>query len=241
MPYKTVYYTLFNTEFYSDRSFNPIIRQTELIDETYAYTKCPVFNHQSNRTFIVSSPIDFSFSIKRIKHIINSTNTKLYANINVDNEDYRNLLQCPSDHLESPLPVFQLTIPKFLFWTYEDDLWFNFFDHPMTSYSNNLIAVNGWFNLSNWTSVTSFAFTMVDESKPVIIKKGDPIHRLSFIYPNLDEGIVLKEEKDPEKITKVMQSYEKERLTFKDNPSWKRRLFSKTNSKSKCPVGFLFK
>ena len=82
---------------------------------------------------------------------------------------------------------------------------------------------------------------MVDESKPVIIKKGDPIHRLSFIYPNLDEGIVLKEEKDPEKITKVMQSYEKERLTFKDNPSWKRRLFSKTNSKSKCPVGFLFK
>ena len=42
MPYKTVYYTPFNTECYSDRSFNPIIRQTELIDKTYAYTKCPV-------------------------------------------------------------------------------------------------------------------------------------------------------------------------------------------------------
>mgnify|MGYP003317056706 FL=1 len=76
MSYKTVYYTPFNTEFYSDRSFNPIIRQTELIDKTYAYTKCPVFNHQSNRTFIVLSPIDFSFSIKRTKYVINSTNTK---------------------------------------------------------------------------------------------------------------------------------------------------------------------
>ena len=242
MPYKTVYYTPFNTECYSDRSFNPIIRQTELIDKTYAYTKCPVFNHQSNRTFIVSSPIDFSFSIKRTKYIINSTNTELCANIDVDNEDYKNLLQCPPDHLESPLPVFQLKVPKFLLWTYEDDVWFNFLDHPMTSYSNNLIAVNGWFNLSNWTSVSSFAFTMVDESKPVIIKKGDPIHRISFIYPNLDDGIILKEEKDPKKIAKINQSYEEGRLRIMDeNPLWKRRLFSKTNSKSKCPVGFLFK
>ena len=76
----------------------------------------------------------------------------------------------------------------------------------------------------------------------VIIKKGDPIHRLSFIYPNLDDGIILKEEKDPEKIEKINQSYEEGRLRImEENPLWKRRLFSKTNSKSKCHVGFLFK
>ena len=121
-------------------------------------------------------------------------------------------------------------------------MWFNFLDHPMTSYSNNLIAVGGWFNLSNWTRTSSFAFTMVDESKPVIIKKGDPICRLSFIHPNLDDGIILKEEKDPKKITKINQSYEEGRLRItNENPLWKRSLFSKTNSKSKCPVGFLFK
>jgi len=242
MPYKTVYYTPCNTNFYPDKSSNIIIRQTELVDKSYAYTSCPVFNHYNNRTFVVLSPIDFSFSIERKKYIINSTRNELYANINIDNVDYKDLLVCPSDHLESPLPVFQLKIPKFLFWTYEDDVWFNFFDHPMTSYSNNLIAVNGWFNLSNWTSVSSFAFTMVDESKPVIIKKGDPIHRLSFIYPNLDDGIILKEEKDPEKIMKIDESYYEKQTNFKEkNPLWKRRLFSKTNSKSKCPVGFLFK
>ena len=236
---KTVYYTPFNTEWYSDKSFNPIIRQTELIDKTYSYTNCPVFNHQSNRTFVISSPIDFSFSIKRT---INSTNNELIVDINIDNPLQKDFLQYTLEDFASPLPVFQLKIPKFLFWTYEDDVWLNLFDHPITSYSNNLIGVGGWFNLSNWTRTSSFAFTIIDEDKPIIIKKGDPICRLSFIYPNLNEGIILKEEKDPEKIMKVDEIYCEKQSTFREkNPLWKRRLFSKTNSKTKCPVGFLFK
>ena len=236
---KTVYYTPFNTEWYSDKSFNPIIRQTELIDKTYSYTNCPVFNHQSNRTFVISSPIDFSFSIKRR---INSTNNELIVDINIDNPLQTEILQYTLEDFASPLPVFQLKIPKFLFWTYEDDVWLNFFDHPITSYSNNLIAVGGWFNLSNWTRTSSFAFMVIDEDKPITIKKGDPICRLSFIYPNLNEGIILKEEKDHEKIMKVDESYHKKQTNFREkNPLWKRKLFSKTNSKTKCPVGFLFK
>ena len=248
MSYKTVYYTPYNTEWYSDKSLtvkvldsNPIVKQTELIDKTYSYTNCPVFNHQSNRTFVVLSPIDFSFSIKRIKYTINSTST-IRANINIDNPLQRDFLHYDSQDIESPLPVFQLKIPKFLFWTYDDDVWLNLLDHPMTSYTNNLISIGGWFNLSNWTRTSSFAFIVVDEDKPVVIKKGDPIFRLSFIYPDLNEGIILKEETDPEKIMKVDESYYEKQSTFREkDPLWKRRLFSKTNSKSKCPVGFLFK
>ena len=216
MTHKTVYYA----DVYQNGSSNPIIKQNELIDKSYVYTTCPVFNHYSNRTFVVSSPIDFSFSIKRT---INSTNNELISNINIDNLDYKDLLACPSDHLVSPLPVFQLKFPKFLFWTYDDDV---------------------WFNLSNWTRVSSFAFTMVDESKPVTIKKGDPLHRISFIYPNLDDGIVLKQERDPKVISKIFESYSEKQDKFLDmdeDHSWISRLFSKTNSKNKCPVGFLFK
>ena len=238
MSHKTVHYA----DVYQNGSSNPIIRQNELIDKSYVYTTCPVFNHYSNRSFVVSSPIDFSFSIKRT---INSTNNELIVDINIDNVDYKDLLVCPSDHLTSPLPVFQLKFPKFLFWTYDDDVWFNFLDHPMTSYENNLIAVNGWFNLSNWTRVSSFAFTMVDESKPVTIKKGDPLHRISFIYPNLDDRVVLKQERDPKVISKIFESYSEKQDKFLDmkdeDQSWISRLFSKTNSKNKCPVGFLFK
>ena len=232
MTHKTVYYA----DVYQNGSSNPIIKQNELIDKSYVYTTCPVFNHYSNRTFVVSSPIDFFLSIERKKN---------HTNINVGDINHRDLLLCPPDHLVSPLPVFQLKFPKFLFWTYDDDVWFNFLDHPMTSYKNNLIAVNGWFNLSNWTRVSSFAFTMVDESKPVTIKKGDPLHRISFIYPNLDDGIVLKQEKDPKIISKIVESYSEKHDKFLDikdeDSSWINRLFSKTNSKNKCPVGFLFK
>ena len=86
---------------------------------------------------------------------------------------------------------------------------------------------------------------MVDESKPVTIKKGDPIHRISFIYPNLDDEIVLKQEKDPKIISKISESYYEKQDKFferdRKDSSWISRLFSKTNSKNKCPVGFLFK
>ena len=116
---KTVYYTPYNTEWYSDKSFNPIIRQTELIDKTYSYANCPVFNHQSNRTFVLLSPIDFSFSIKKIEYTINPIGfdsiTKIFPKINIDNPLQRDFLQYTLEDLESPLPVFQLKIPKFLF------------------------------------------------------------------------------------------------------------------------------
>ena len=242
MYHKTVYYSelvpneLRDADVYQNDSSNLIIRQNELIDKSYVYTTCPVFNHCSDRTFVVSSPIDFSLNIETKNN---------YTIISVGNINHKNLFLCPPDHLASPLPVFQLKFPKFLFWTYDDDVWFNFLDHPMTSYKNNLIAVNGWFNLSNWTRVSSFAFTMVDKFKPVIIKKGDPLHRISFIYPNLDDGIVLKQERDPKVISKIFESYSEKHDKFLDikdeDSSWINRLFSKTNSKNKCPVGFLFK
>ena len=85
MTHKTVYYA----DVYQNGSSNPIIKQNELIDKSYVYTTCPVFNHYSNRTFVVSSPIDFSFSIKRT---INSTNNELISDINIDNLDYKDLL-----------------------------------------------------------------------------------------------------------------------------------------------------
>ena len=118
--------------------------------------------------------------------------------------------------LNSPKPVFQLDHPKFLFWTDVDDVWMEFCDHPMTSYSNNLIAVSGWFNLSNWSRVSSFGFTMVDESKSITIKKGDPLFRISFIYPNLDDRIVLKREKDPKIIEKISETYFEKHNKFLD-------------------------
>tara|TARA_B100000131_G_scaffold298474_1_gene318060 strand:- start:92 stop:766 length:675 start_codon:yes stop_codon:yes gene_type:complete len=224
MSNTTIHYVTF------DSPEKVLIRESEFENQEYVYSKCPVHNHKQNRVFVGLSPIDFSLRVTRktgeMNHIVC---------------DDPNLITWDDEHVNSPKPVIQLKIPKWLFWTNEDDVWFDFYDHPMTALNNNFIAVRGWFNLSNWSRTSSLGMTIVDETKPVIIKKGDPLCRISFYPTNLDNTITMKEEKDLETIQLLEHVYNKKTDIGWVNKIWKQKLFSRTNETSKCPVGFLFK
>ena len=199
-----------------------LIPQSDLLDLGYVQNKCPVYNHKQSRTFVATSPIDFSLSIDRSNNKISCSRPEL--------------LEYDDDHINSPKPVFQLVFPKFLFYTEDDNVWFEFNDHPMTALKNNFIAISGWFNLSNWSRASSTAITLVDEKRCVIIEKGDPLFRVSFYPPNLDDSIVLKKETNTEVVNQWVEAHSK--ITEQD---WRPRLFSKTKTESKCPFSFLFK
>ena len=209
------YVSVFNKE-------DTLTPQSDLIDLGYVQNKCPVYNHKQSRTFVATSPIDFTLSIDRSNNKISCSRPEL--------------LEYDDDHINSPKPVFQLVFPKFLFYTEEDNIWFEFNDHPMTALNNNFIAISGWFNLSNWSRVSSTAITLVDEKRCVIIEKGDPLFRVSFYPPNLDDSIILKKETDTEVVRQWVDAHSK-----KTEEDWRPRLFSKTKSESKCPFSFLFK
>ena len=215
MPSTIHYVSVFNKE-------DTLTPQSDLIDLEYAQTKCPVHNHKQSRTFVATSPIDFSLSIDRSNDKISCSRPEL--------------LEYDNDHINSPKPVFQLVFPKFLFYTEDDNVWFEFNDHPMTALKNNFIAISGWFNLSNWSRASSTAITLVDEKRCVIIEKGDPLFRVSFYPPNLDDSIVLKKETNTEVVNQWVEAHSK--ITEQD---WRPRLFSKTKTESKCPFSFLFK
>jgi len=215
MPSTIHYVSVFNKE-------DTLIPQSDLIDLKYAQTKCPVHNHKQSRTFVATSPIDFTLSIDRSNNKISCSRPEL--------------LEYDDEHIQSPKPVIQLVFPKFLFYTEEDNIWFEFNDHPMTALNNNFIAISGWFNLSNWSRTSSTAITLVDEKRCVIIKKGDPLFRVSFYPPNLDDSIILKKETNTEVIHQWVDAHSK-----KSEEDWRPRLFSKTKTESKCPFSFLFK
>ena len=215
MPSTIHYVSVFNKE-------DTLTPQSDLIDLEYAQTKCPVHNHKQSRTFVATSPIDFSLSIDRSNNKISCSRPEL--------------LEYDDDHINSPKPVFQLVFPKFLFYTEDDNVWFEFNDHPMTALNNNFIAISGWFNLSNWSRASSTAITLVDEKRCVIIEKGDPLFRVSFYPPNLDDSIILKKETNTEVVNQWVEAHSK--ITEQD---WRPRLFSKTKTESKCPFSFLFK
>ena len=209
------YVSVFNKE-------DTLIPQSDLIDSEYVQTKCPVHNHKQSRTFVATSPIDFTLSIDRNNNKISCSRPEL--------------LEYDDEHIQSPKPVIQLVFPKFLFYTEDDNIWFEFNDHPMTALNNNFIAISGWFNLSNWSRTSSTAITLVDEKRCVIIKKGDPLFRVSFYPPNLDDSIILKKETNTEVIHQWVDAHSK-----KSEEDWRPRLFSKTKTESKCPFSFLFK
>ena len=215
MPSTIHYVSVFNKE-------DTLIPQSDLIDLEYAQTKCPVHNHKQSRTFVATSPIDFSLSIDKSNNKISCSRPEL--------------LEYDDEHINSPKPVFQLVFPKFLFYTEDDNVWFEFNDHPMTALKNNFIAISGWFNLSNWSRASSTAITLVDEKRCVIIEKGDPLFRVSFYPPNLDDSIILKKETNTEVVNQWVEAHSK--ITEQD---WRPRLFSKTKTESKCPFSFLFK
>ena len=209
------YVSVFNKE-------DTLIPQSDLIDSGYVQNKCPVYNHKQSRTFVATSPIDFTLSIDRSNNKISCSRPEL--------------LEYDDDHINSPKPVFQLVFPKFLFYTEDDNIWFEFNDHPMTALNNNFIAISGWFNLSNWSRTSSTAITLVNEKRCVIIKKGDPLFRVSFYPPNLDDSIILKKETNTEVVRQWVDAHSK-----KSEEDWRPRLFSKTKTESKCPFSFLFK
>ncbi len=202
----------------------------ERLDERYVHSKCPVVHHKNNRVFVAHSPVNFEAKVDR-----NSEGNFVTTN-------RQDLLQFDDNYFTAPKPVLQLKSPMFMFYTEEDNVWFEFDAHPMTSLSNNFIAVGGWFNLSNWSRASSLAMTVVDETKPVIIKKGDPVCKIRF-YPtdNLDDGVVLREQRDPKLIEKIKSVYAKKQRKGWDDKNWKGKLFSKTEKESKCPVSFLFR
>ena len=225
MSHKTIHYINVNHRQFDDS----LVRQSDLDDDRFVYSQCPVFNHKSSRVFVATSPINFKLQVIRRpdgEHLIRSTNASI--------------LEGDIDHINSPRPVVQLKFPRFVFWTHEDDVWFEFNDHPMTSLNNNFVAVPGWFNLSNWSRGCSLAITIVNESKPVIIKKGDPLFRVAFHPPNLNDGIILSQEKDPQKIDLIYEEYDKKQKEGQSDKRWKPKLFSQTGQ-SKCPFSFLFK
>ena len=209
------YVSVFNKE-------DTLIPQSDIIDSGYVQNKCPVHNHKQSRTFVATSPIDFSLSVDRGNNKISCSRPEL--------------LEYDDEHIQSPKPVIQLVFPKFLFYTKDDNIWFEFNDHPMTALNNNFIAISGWFNLSNWSRTSSTAITLVDEKRCVIIKKGDPLFRVSFYPPNLDDSIILKKEIDTEVIQQWVDAHSE-----KSEEDWRPRLFSKTKTESKCPFSFLFK
>ncbi len=131
------------------------------------YHKCPAWAHKAKREFTAFSPRDVTLNIDFDNETIDSPNTNI-----------REYLE-PIQNWQKT-GTFQLHLMKFYIWTDTPNVWVEQKDCGLTSYQNNLTLVGGWWNLSDWSRLATFAFDVVDKSKPVVIKRGDPLFRFAF-------------------------------------------------------------
>ena len=55
MSSTTIHYINANHKRFDDS----LVRQSDLDDDRFVYSQCPVYNHKTNRVFVGTSPIDF--------------------------------------------------------------------------------------------------------------------------------------------------------------------------------------
>jgi hypothetical protein len=203
-----------------------------LNDFSDTYSDCPVWKHKSTRTFVVRSPINISFIVDR--------KTETLECFDIEEELFKEYFYptTDSENWVNPKAItIQLSFPRFMFWTDSKNVWIEQRPYALTSLNNNLVCVNGWFNLSSWTRAISFAFDIVDHNKPVTIKKGDILYEVCFYPENLNDGILLKKEEVPKDIF----DGNIRRTNLKNyNTSLTKYLPFKRQTK-KCPFKFMWK
>ena len=215
-PLKINYLSVSESSANNPDNIDLLVREYDSVDKNEKYNQCPVFKHKKNRTFVGYSAIDFKLGFDN--GTLWTSDDDLIADINIVDPEFKSEL------------VFQLDISNFAFWTDEPDVWMEYNSHPLTSLNNNFTVVEGWFNLSNWSRETSLATKIVDRTKPLVIKKGDPLFRVTFLSPDLNRGVFLKERKG--KLSEV-----EFRMSESKNYEEGNKLFSKTPNK--CPFPFL--
>ena len=59
MSNTTIHYINVNHRQFDDS----LVRQSDLDDDRFVYSQCPVFNHKSSRVFVATSPINFKMQV----------------------------------------------------------------------------------------------------------------------------------------------------------------------------------
>jgi len=211
-------------------------RQTE-------YAKCPAFTDYYKNCFLVRSPYDIELEVKKtdegIKYFNLKNHTQEFCNSYIVDRNKENSLfsmisvEC-GYIFYSQKSVLIEQIPATLH-THESD------------FLKNIMLVQGTFNIAKWYRPVHCAFEIIDDTKSISIKRGDPLFYVRFIS---DEKVTLVYDEDNIYVDKISEACGDIKKCFKQNTMSKnydiaynmiKRLKNKIFKKSKCPFGFLHK
>jgi hypothetical protein len=207
-------------------------------DKGAEYLKCPAFQDYYKNCFLIKSPVDLTIKVENIN------GTKIITTKEYDQDFFNKNVDARLDQNST----YSMLSLKFHYVFFSDEpVMLEQLEATMhkTKMSNNINLITGTYDISKWIRVVEFAVEILDDKKPIVIKRGDPLYYVRFVT---DKNVVLTRviDKDINKIAwasattkKYMPGNTLERnyeMAKEYVEIIKSKFFKK---KSKCPFGFL--
>ena len=212
----------------------PLEKYKNIIDDNYIYTKCPVWQHKSNRTFVVRSPISYEIQFQKNEN----GGYLIFWDYDKNSLPFDEVVKLDEGWNICETAVIQISHPTLAMWTKDKNIWYEVRPHAPTTAKNNFYAIGGWFNLSAWTRPSAFGIHVYDMEKPVKVNRGDILFEVCFYSANLNDKFKLVEHDEiPEKEWQRMINTMNVKRIIRNFTT---HLFAE-QKESKCPFRFLSK
>lgn len=153
------------------------------------YIQCPAFTDFFKNTFVLLSPVDISITYDTKEQSINVSGER-----GINQEFYDNFVEGRlsqtggADRLLMTLDLLRL------YFITKDPVSFEILPNFVLYNTNkNYNVIPGKFRIDKWIRPIEFAFEFIDDNKPIVIKRGDPLFTIRFT-PEDDSKVELERE-----------------------------------------------
>jgi len=161
--------------------FEPEPAFKTFIDErnkTSNILKCPAFQDYYKNCFIIRSPLDLIITIKKSKDGFKYVATDRY-----DQEFFDAFIKdrIRDEGNNNNFPMISL-LYAYLFYSSESVILEQMSPSMhKNEFLNNTRLICGKFNIGKWIRPLDYAFEIIDDTKPLVIKRGDPLYYIRFL------------------------------------------------------------
>lgn len=171
--HKKQLYPWIETAFFEPKHFYPLLREQRA--EAH-YLQCPALSGKFKNSFVITAPFDLTITHNQETGALN---TDRYGQDFYD--DF--IIIRPSNSKDLPL-LFSIAI-NYLFFAHED-VEMEVSEVPLlcSKSTANVRLVPAGFNISKWLRPLEYAVEIIDKTKPIEIKAGEPLFMVTFKTPN---------------------------------------------------------
>ena len=179
--YVEVFWTPYTSQYAAMQNLfaapKPLLGLLSTQRQNASYLKCPAFQETVKNEFVVQAPFDLNVTINAEERSVSTDRFgQAFYDIFIRN---RGVKEPTSNPYMVTLP------PNYLFYS-KDNVSIEVKDVSLltSGSTSNIRIIPGGFNISKWVRPLEYAVEVIDATKPIEMRVGDPLFTVKFITPN---------------------------------------------------------